>query len=206
MSVNSEAGDQMDYLRLKKNLMLRNGILSFNRVEGESVHELRRQFKALVHQHPAHDIPERGFIQLPYAKAAHLLDHMAKTIKKKEKDQGMATLLEQLDDLAQKVNDLEVLSKGKYKYIPPHKHQKTKEKQGYKIEEVLLLILHKVDKHDRLLEEIRENVMMLNQMTASHSLLIQLLGSKMDQLIPLPNSDPTKGWPYENEATPNTEI
>ncbi|KAG5630021.1 hypothetical protein H5410_001738 [Solanum commersonii] len=74
--------------------------------------------------------------------------------------------------------------------------------KGEKIEEVLLLILHKVDKHDKVLEEIRENVMMLNQMTPSHSLLIQLL----DQLMPLPNSDPTKGWPYENEATPNTEI
>uniref|UniRef100_M1DMT2 Uncharacterized protein n=1 Tax=Solanum tuberosum TaxID=4113 RepID=M1DMT2_SOLTU len=102
------------------------------------------------------------FIQLPYAKAAHLLDHMAKTIKKKEKDQGMGILLEQLDDLAQKVNELEVLSKGKDKYIPPYKRRKTNKKEEEKIEEVLLLILHKVDKHDRVLEEIRENVMILN--------------------------------------------
>jgi len=93
----------------------------------------------------ADQISPGGFFQLPYAKAAHLLDHMAKTIKKKEKDQGMGTLLEQLDDLAQKVNDLEVLSKGKDKYIPPHKRRKTKKKEGEKIEEVLLLILHKVD-------------------------------------------------------------
>uniref|UniRef100_M1DRI8 Uncharacterized protein n=1 Tax=Solanum tuberosum TaxID=4113 RepID=M1DRI8_SOLTU len=149
---------------------------------------------------------ESGIIQLPYAKAAHLLEHMAKTIKKKVKDQGMATLLEQLDDLAQKVNDLEVLSKEKYKYIPPHKRRTTKKKEGEKIEEVLLLNLYNVDKHDKVLEEVRENVVMLNQMTTSHSLLIQLLGSEMDQLIPLPNSDRTEGWPYENEVAPNTEI
>uniref|UniRef100_M1DXQ5 Uncharacterized protein n=1 Tax=Solanum tuberosum TaxID=4113 RepID=M1DXQ5_SOLTU len=108
MSVISEAGDQMDYLRLKKNLMLKNSILSFSREKGE-------------------------FIQLPYAKASHLLEHMAKTIKKKEKDQGMATLLEQLDDLAQKVNDLELLSKGKNNYIPPHKRRRTKKKEGEEI-------------------------------------------------------------------------
>uniref|UniRef100_M1DIT3 Uncharacterized protein n=1 Tax=Solanum tuberosum TaxID=4113 RepID=M1DIT3_SOLTU len=47
----------------------------------------------------------------------------------------MATLLEQLDDLAQKVNDLEVLSKGKDKYIPLHKRRRMKKKEGEKIEE-----------------------------------------------------------------------
>uniref|UniRef100_M1DNJ6 Uncharacterized protein n=1 Tax=Solanum tuberosum TaxID=4113 RepID=M1DNJ6_SOLTU len=113
----------MDRLPLKI-MKLKDYILSFNKEEG-------------------------GIIQLPYAKAAHLLDQMANTIKKKEKDQGMATLLEQLDDLAQKVNNLEVLSKGKDKYIPPHERRKTKKKEGEKIEMVLLLILHKVDKHDK---------------------------------------------------------
>uniref|UniRef100_M1D8Z8 Integrase core domain containing protein n=1 Tax=Solanum tuberosum TaxID=4113 RepID=M1D8Z8_SOLTU len=112
----------------------------------------------------------------------------------------MATLFEQLDDLAQMVNGLEVLPKGKDKYIPPHERRKMKKKEGEKIEKVLLLILHKVDKHDKVLEEIRENVMMLNQMTTSHSSLIQLLGSQMDQLMSSPNSDPTKGWPYKNEV------
>uniref|UniRef100_M1DZE9 Uncharacterized protein n=1 Tax=Solanum tuberosum TaxID=4113 RepID=M1DZE9_SOLTU len=180
INVNSEIGDQMDHLTLKIT-KLKDYILSFNKVEG-------------------------GIIQLPYAKVAHLLDLMAKTIKKKQKDQGMATLLEQLDDLAQKGNDLEVLSKGKEKYTPPHERRKMKKKEGEKIEEVLLLILHKVDKHDNVLEDIRENVMMLNQMTTSHSLLIQLLGSQMDQLMSSPNLDSIEGWPYENEATPNTEI
>uniref|UniRef100_M1DFP2 Uncharacterized protein n=1 Tax=Solanum tuberosum TaxID=4113 RepID=M1DFP2_SOLTU len=122
-------------------------------------------------------------MQHSYETATHLLDYVVKTNKETEKDQHLATLLGQLDILAQKVKDLEVLSRKKDMYICPHERRKMKKQEGGKIEEVMLLILHKVEGHDRVLEEMRENDLMLNQMTTSHSMLIQLLGSQMDQVL-----------------------
>lgn len=48
------------------------------------------------------------------------------------------------------------------KYISSHEHWNMKQQEGRKIEEFLLLILHKVEKHDKVLEEIREKLLMLN--------------------------------------------
>ncbi|KAG5571855.1 hypothetical protein H5410_061621, partial [Solanum commersonii] len=60
-------------------------------------------------------------------------------------------------------------------------HRRTKKQEGGQIKEILPLILHKVEEHDRVLKEIREDVLMLNQMTNSHFMFIQLLESQMDQ-------------------------
>uniref|UniRef100_M1DXT9 Putative plant transposon protein domain-containing protein n=1 Tax=Solanum tuberosum TaxID=4113 RepID=M1DXT9_SOLTU len=74
-----------------------------------------------------------------YETTTQLLDCVAKTNKEKiekAKDQDLKTLLGQLDVLAQKVKDLEVLSKKKDMYIPPHKRRKMKKQEGGQIEEV----------------------------------------------------------------------
>uniref|UniRef100_M1D9S4 Uncharacterized protein n=1 Tax=Solanum tuberosum TaxID=4113 RepID=M1D9S4_SOLTU len=73
----------------------------------------------------------------------------------------------QLDLVAKKIFDLEAPDKNKDQYIPPHKRIKPKVYEGGTIEEILFLILHKVEDHDTVLNEIEENVSLLNEMIAS---------------------------------------
>ncbi|KAG5599263.1 hypothetical protein H5410_030633, partial [Solanum commersonii] len=58
-----------------------------------------------------------------------------------------------------------------------------KDYEGGQIEEIISLILHKVKEHDRVLKEIKDNILMLNQMTASHSISIQLLETQMGHML-----------------------
>uniref|UniRef100_M1DWE3 Putative plant transposon protein domain-containing protein n=1 Tax=Solanum tuberosum TaxID=4113 RepID=M1DWE3_SOLTU len=125
-----------------------------------------------------------GLIRQPYAIVSQLLDHMTKTNKETEKDQDLATLLTQLDLLAKKILEFEVPYKKKYKYISPYERKKPKDYEGGQVEEILSLILHKVEEHGRVLKEIKENVSVLNQITASHSISIQLLETQMDMARP----------------------
>lgn len=68
-----------------------------------------------------------------------------------------------------------------------------KKQEGGRFEEVLLHMLHKVEEHDKVLEEIRENVLMLNQMATSHSMFIQLLESQIDQVLSCLYPEPAWG-------------
>uniref|UniRef100_M1DT02 Putative plant transposon protein domain-containing protein n=1 Tax=Solanum tuberosum TaxID=4113 RepID=M1DT02_SOLTU len=121
-----------------------------------------------------------GLSRLPYAIAAQLLDHLAKTNKETEKDQILATLLTQLDLVAKKILELEAPDNKNDRYIPLHKRINPKVYEGGQIEDILSLILHKVEEHDKLLNEIKENVSLLNEMTAYHSIYVQLLDAQID--------------------------
>uniref|UniRef100_M1DPC9 Uncharacterized protein n=1 Tax=Solanum tuberosum TaxID=4113 RepID=M1DPC9_SOLTU len=131
----------------------------------------------------ANQLSPGGLIEQPYAIATQLLDHMTKTQKETEKDKNLDKMLTQLDLLAKKIMEFEVLYKIKDSYIPPHECRKSTDYEGGQVEEILSLILHKVEEHDKVLKEIKENVSMLNQMTASHSISIQLLETQMGHMF-----------------------
>uniref|UniRef100_M1DM54 Uncharacterized protein n=1 Tax=Solanum tuberosum TaxID=4113 RepID=M1DM54_SOLTU len=108
---------------------------------------------------------------------------MAKTNKETENDQILATLFTQLDLVAKMILEFELPDKNKDRYISPHERVKPKEYEGGKIEDIRSLILHKVEQHDKVLNEMKDNVSLLNQMTASHSISIQLLETQMGHVL-----------------------
>uniref|UniRef100_M1DIM7 Integrase core domain containing protein n=1 Tax=Solanum tuberosum TaxID=4113 RepID=M1DIM7_SOLTU len=119
-----------------------------------------------------------------YETIAKLLDLVANTNKEIEKDQHLVILLGQIDTLAQNFKELEVLSKKKGRYIPPHEQRKSTGDESRRIEDMLLIILQKLNEQDRVLEEMRENFEVLNQMIGSHSRSIKLIENLMGHVLP----------------------
>uniref|UniRef100_M1DE67 Uncharacterized protein n=1 Tax=Solanum tuberosum TaxID=4113 RepID=M1DE67_SOLTU len=112
-----------------------------------------------MHQCPAHDIPESmllewfyrgighenqmvvdllspgGIIQLYYAQATYLFDHMAMANNEKEKGQEEKKSLAQLDVLIKRISNLEVVATMTGMYIPPHERKKVTKQEGGQFEE-----------------------------------------------------------------------
>uniref|UniRef100_M1DE48 Uncharacterized protein n=1 Tax=Solanum tuberosum TaxID=4113 RepID=M1DE48_SOLTU len=105
------------------------------------------------------------------------------TNKYTEKDRNLATLLTQLDLVTKKIMELEASNKNKDRYIPSQEHMKPNVNEGGQIAEMLSLILHKVESHNKVLNEIKENVSMMNEITASHFMAIQLLETQMGHVL-----------------------
>ncbi|WMV08367.1 hypothetical protein MTR67_001752 [Solanum verrucosum] len=96
--------------------------------------------------------------------------------------------------------ELDVQCIKKDNYVPPHERRKSNNKGDGQTEAMLTLLLRKVNTQDSVLEELRENVVLLNQMSTSHAKLIQLLESQMNQVLNERHKDPKKGLPDEIEA------
>uniref|UniRef100_M1DQ61 Integrase core domain containing protein n=1 Tax=Solanum tuberosum TaxID=4113 RepID=M1DQ61_SOLTU len=118
----------------------------------------------------------------------------------------MVALMTQMDELAKKVRELDVQCIKKDQYVPSHERRKSKNKGDGQTEAMLTLLLRKTNTQDRVLEELKENVLLLNQMSTSHAMLIQLLGSQMDKVLNERYKDPKKGLPDEIEATTLVEL
>uniref|UniRef100_M1E0H8 Retrotransposon gag protein n=1 Tax=Solanum tuberosum TaxID=4113 RepID=M1E0H8_SOLTU len=208
MSVNSNY-EQMDHLPLEV-MRFRDNILTFKHLKGEQTHESWLRFKALLLQCPTHEIPElvllecfyrslisgnkelidqliaSGLVRQLYVVITQLLDHMTEANQEVERDFHFANLLTQLDELTKKFMKFEVQGKKKDQYIPPLKRRKPKNNEDGQVEAVeamLTLLLNKVNEQDRVLEELRGNVAMINQMITSHSMIIPLQDSQIKQLL-----------------------
>jgi len=70
----------------------------------------------------------------------------------------LAALMTQMDELTKKIAEIEVQCKRKDRYVPPHERGNPKVNEGKCVEGILSIIFNKVSEHDRVLEEMNENI------------------------------------------------
>uniref|UniRef100_M1DDD5 Integrase core domain containing protein n=1 Tax=Solanum tuberosum TaxID=4113 RepID=M1DDD5_SOLTU len=133
------------------------------------------------------------------------LDHMTEANQKMEEDHYLAPLLTQLDNLSKKIIEIEVQCKRKDRYIPPHERRKSKDNENRCVDDTLLIILQNVNEHDRVLEEMNENVEVLNQMIGCHSRSIRLIENLMGHVLPHHYPKQQEGLPSNTKSPTSIE-
>uniref|UniRef100_M1DA50 Retrotransposon gag protein n=1 Tax=Solanum tuberosum TaxID=4113 RepID=M1DA50_SOLTU len=207
MSIHDGEGGPMEPLPTEV-MRLRDHILIFKHLEGEPFHESWLRFKTLLIHCPTHEMPDlilleyfyrdlssenreimnqlmpSGREKYSYETAAKFLDLASKTNKDGEKDQQLTILLGQMNSLTQKVEELDLISKGKSKHPSSTDQGRCMDIENRRINDTLLTILQKLNEQDKVLEEIRENVKIQNQMSGSHSRSIQLIKTPLNLALP----------------------
>uniref|UniRef100_M1DAI4 Integrase core domain containing protein n=1 Tax=Solanum tuberosum TaxID=4113 RepID=M1DAI4_SOLTU len=172
--------EQMEFPPLEV-MLFRDHILTFKQLESERIHEAWARSLGPGNRVLVDQLIPGGITRQPYVIAAHLLDNMVETNQEVKENFMMAALMTQMDELAKKVRELDIQCIKKDRYVPPHERRKSKNKGNGQTEAMLTLILQKANTQDRVLEELWDNVLLLTQMSTSNAMLIQLLGSQMDQ-------------------------
>uniref|UniRef100_M1DHH1 Uncharacterized protein n=1 Tax=Solanum tuberosum TaxID=4113 RepID=M1DHH1_SOLTU len=131
-----------------------------------------------------------------YEVVEKLLDGMVATSKKAKKNQEWEALITQSDDLSNRVTKLEVQTMGKEKYYSLRECSHGKKQGGVQGDEALSLIQKKMKAQEEMLNEMKENIAMLNEASASHSMTIQLQDAQISHLI-------TGHYPPFAEDSPN---
>uniref|UniRef100_M1DSK1 Uncharacterized protein n=1 Tax=Solanum tuberosum TaxID=4113 RepID=M1DSK1_SOLTU len=118
-----------------------------------------------------------------YEVVEKLLDGMVATNKEVKKKQEREALITQLDYLSNRVTELEVQTMGQEKYHSLRECSHGKNQGGVQGDEALSLIQKKMKAQEKMLNEMKENIRILNEASASHSMTIQLQDAQIGHLI-----------------------
>uniref|UniRef100_M1DY55 Integrase core domain containing protein n=1 Tax=Solanum tuberosum TaxID=4113 RepID=M1DY55_SOLTU len=94
----------------------------------------------------------------------------------------------------------------KDKYVPPHERQKPKDSEGGWYEDMLSPILNKVERSDKILKEMKEDLSTLSQKVTSHSVSIKQLETQMGHILSHLNPRQQRGLPSDTTANPKNEV
>ncbi|KAK4716059.1 hypothetical protein R3W88_014397 [Solanum pinnatisectum] len=94
----------------------------------------------------------------------------------------------------------------KDRYVPPHERQKPKDSKGGRSEHMFSHILNKVEGSDKILKEIKEDVLNLSQTVTSHFVSIKQLETQIGHILSYLNPRQQGGLLSDTMANPKNEV
>uniref|UniRef100_M1DU95 Uncharacterized protein n=1 Tax=Solanum tuberosum TaxID=4113 RepID=M1DU95_SOLTU len=119
----------------------------------------------------------------PYEVVAKLLDFIVEASKEDKMKQEWDTLVTHLDALSNRATELEVQSVGKEKNFSLRECSHGKKQGSVQDDETFSLIQQKIEAREKMLNEMKENIEMLNKASTTHSVTIQLQDAQIVHLI-----------------------
>uniref|UniRef100_M1DT49 Uncharacterized protein n=1 Tax=Solanum tuberosum TaxID=4113 RepID=M1DT49_SOLTU len=132
----------------------------------------------------------------PYEVVTTLFDNMVEASKETQKKYEWNKLVGQVDVLSKRVIGLEEQARKMEKDIPFRECKQGKRHEGVQSDVTSSLIQQNLDEHDKKLNDIKENIDMLNEVTTSNSMTIQLQDAQITHLM-------TGHYPPFAEESPN---
>uniref|UniRef100_M1DR29 Uncharacterized protein n=1 Tax=Solanum tuberosum TaxID=4113 RepID=M1DR29_SOLTU len=119
----------------------------------------------------------------PYEVVATLLDNMIKTSKETQKEYEWDKLVAQVDILSKRVVGLEEQAREREKDFSLRECKHGKKHGGVQKYDVLSIIQQKLEEQDKKLNDMKDNIEMLNELTTANSMTIQLQDAQISHLI-----------------------
>uniref|UniRef100_M1D950 Uncharacterized protein n=1 Tax=Solanum tuberosum TaxID=4113 RepID=M1D950_SOLTU len=119
----------------------------------------------------------------PYEIVATLLDNMVEASKETQKKYERDKLVAQVDVLSKRVFGLEEQAREREKDFFFRECKHGKKHEGVQKDDTLSIIQQKLKEQDTKLNDMKDNIEMLNEMTTANSMTIQVQDAQINQLM-----------------------
>uniref|UniRef100_M1DTJ7 Uncharacterized protein n=1 Tax=Solanum tuberosum TaxID=4113 RepID=M1DTJ7_SOLTU len=192
---------------LLKLLNLMDNLPTFKQAANDTIQEMRLKFQSVLQPCLSHEISDKmllecfyrglgpeyrsiayqpfesGMLHQPYEVVTTLFDGMVETNKEAQKKHEWDALVAQVDVLSKRVMGLEAQAMEKEKHFFLHECRNGKKHGGVQNDEALSVIQQKLEEQDKKLNEMKDNIEILNETSASNSMTIQLQDAQITHLM-----------------------